>query len=223
MQLNSKSSGSDCCFFWIPKTAGSSIFASLHASLEMQKRKRPKHFLSFPNKGAVTFGHVSYLDLRSLGVISDEYHHRAYKFCIVRNPFTRAVSLFNYLKAIRRIDKDLEFEGFLDLVSDWCPPVGLYNSRGISQANQQTSWIIGEHAEFLVDDIFHLEDLDRFKNVLEKRFNRVIDLSTRVNVSEKTLSLDDAYASASNIEKVRIIYRRDFDLLGYRDDVIPLS
>ena len=66
-------------FIWIPKTAGTSVFKSLNNNLDMQKRKRQKEFLSFPNKGAVTFGHVSYSNLLALGAVSQEFHLNSYK------------------------------------------------------------------------------------------------------------------------------------------------
>lgn len=208
--------GRDLVFIWIPKTAGTSIYNALNESFGMQKRKNYKEFLSFPNKGAVTFGHIYYNDLRALGVVSDDYHDRAYKFCFVRNPYDRAVSLFNYLKKIKFIKNNLEFENFLDDVYLKRPSIGLFNTFGLSQTNPQCDWIFDDNNNLLVDEIFKLEEIEKFSKITLDKFNTKIDLNKKYNVSSNNLKLDDFIHNKSIIEKIENIYGRDFDFLDYK-------
>lgn len=142
IKINAKiKEDSDLLFIWIPKAAGTTIFSALEDTTGMQKRKKPTSFLSFPQKGAVTFGHVSYLSLLGIGAVSKRFHNSAYKFTVVRNPYERAVSLFNYFKQHGRIEQTVGFNSFLDAVALDRPPIGLYNVCGISQANPQADWV----------------------------------------------------------------------------------
>lgn len=214
-KINAKLGDKNILFIWIPKTAGTTIFKSLENVLGMQKRKRQKEFLSFPNKGVVTFGHVSYLSLLTLGAVSQEYHLNSYKFCFVRNPYNRALSLFNYLIQEKTIDHKLEFEAFLDKIYLNRPPIGLYNSIGISQSNPQSDWIIGNNEKLLVDDIFKVEEIDKFNSFIEDKYKKRIDIKT-MNESKKVISLEKILENRSILEKIELIYARDFDLLNYK-------
>lgn len=53
----------DMLFIWIPKTAGSSVFALLESTLGMQKLKTFQDAARFRNRGPITFGHMHYLSL----------------------------------------------------------------------------------------------------------------------------------------------------------------
>jgi hypothetical protein len=205
----------DLVFIWIPKAAGTSIYTFLKNQIGCQKLKKQKEFLAFPNYGPVTFGHVSYNDLRALGTVSEKFHNSAFKFCFVRCPYARAVSLFNYLKMQNRISKNLQFDGFLDLVHCKRPSIGLYNSLGISQANPQTDWLFGEDNKLIVDHIFKVEDMLQFKLEFETRFGVSFDMDTNLNQSVGEFNLNDVYESKALMEKIELIYARDFEVLGY--------
>lgn len=214
-KINAKLGDKKILFIWIPKTAGTTIFKSLENVLGMQKRKRQKEFLSFPNKGIVTFGHVSYSSLLALGAVSEEYHLNSYKFCFVRNPYNRTISLFNYFIQEKIIDHKLEFEAFLDKIYLNRPPIGLYNTIGISQSNPQSDWIIGNNEKLLVDDIFKVEEIDKFNSFIEYKYKKRVDIKT-MNESKKVISLEKILENRSILEKIELIYARDFDLLNYK-------
>ena len=95
IKLNQKIKKPDLLFIWIPKTAGTAIFSALNLAMGMQKRKGYLDYLNFPNKGCVTFGHVYLLNLLHLDIVSKKYFDSAYKFSFIRNPYHRAISLFN--------------------------------------------------------------------------------------------------------------------------------
>ena len=220
-KLNYKASKENIVFIWIPKSAGSSVFNFLSDELCMQKRKRLKHCLSFPNRGAVTFGHVSYQQLLRLGAVGKDFHANAYKFCVVRNPYARAVSAYNYLIQENRVNAEKTFNQFLHDVHLFREPIGLYNSLGISQANPQADWVVSENGKLLVDDVFKVEKLDVFAEEMKKKYNINFNPRVRINKPKKKLSIDEAYSDKECVELVRIIYKRDFDLFEYPEDIVP--
>jgi hypothetical protein len=203
------------CFIWIPKTAGTTIFLDLSQQLGMLKLKKHKQYITFPNFGTVTFCHVHYLSLRTAGVISDKYHRSSYKFSITRRPYERAVSLYNYLTNDTKI-KYWNFDFFLDQVMTKRPPVGLYNSYGISQTNPQVDWILDENGESFLNESFKIEDLEFLYKSFSDAYGISFAKDRRENVSPKRITVkNDIIPVRERIEKINDIYSRDFELLGY--------
>ena len=215
IQIRSRINGPNIAFIHIPKTGGTSIVKELEIKIGLQLLKKTSHFLNFPNKGSVSFGHLSYLDLLRLGVINDDFHKSAYKFCIVRNPYNRIVSLFNYFKDIKIIDQNIEFENFLDEVYLKRPPIGIYNHLGISQSNPQVNWILDSNGKFLVNDIFKIEEISKFVNDFKEKYKINLDIK-KYNLSNKHIVFEKIAKNRSIIEKIEKIYGRDFELLGYK-------
>ncbi len=111
-------------FIWIPKAAGTSIRKALDKygcpTLTHPKSMYHDSYLSFNNKGFVTFGHVNISYLLKKGIVNREYFDGAFKFCFVRNPWDRLVSLYHYRdydknKGKKRLKK-MSFEEFVKLV-----------------------------------------------------------------------------------------------------------
>lgn len=203
-------------FIWIPKTAGTSIYTFLNKHLSLIKLNEKKTIYSFPNYGPVTFDHYSYNSLRHAGIVSDRFDDDSYKFAIARCPYDRAVSLFYYLKQKQKINKDLCFEGFLNLVHKSRPPIGLYNSTGISQANPQCDWLIGNDNGIIVDDIFKLEELNLFLKTMEEKYKIRNAKIEKLNQSSQDESRAKLLQNSACIELIELIYARDFDVLGYK-------
>lgn len=202
-------------FIWIPKTAGTAVFRGLRTAVGMKKLKFAKDFIGFNNRGAVSFGHVSYLDLRATGIVRTEFHNSAFKFCVVRNPYNRVVSIYNYFRQYNRIDKAMEFESFLDALRTSMPPVGLYHYAGLSQANPQITWMLDDKGELLVDAIYRVEDLQDLVNDFRSRFGIDLNLNSVHNASMAAISLEEVIANSAAREKIEILYDRDFAALGY--------
>jgi len=101
----------DVLFIWIPKVAGTSIYHILN-KYNCSKLKDNKNTQDFENSGFVTFGHRSIPYLLETNVISKDYLKKSFKFCFVRNPWDRLVSLYCYTQ----YDKKMSFEKFVLLI-----------------------------------------------------------------------------------------------------------
>ncbi len=206
----------DICFVWIPKAAGTSVFRTLSDHSGMRLLKRTNDFVNFDNKGVVTFAHVHYLSLLRCGFVSKQYHENSYKFSIVRNPYDRVASLYNYLAQGSRI-KGWDFDRFLYEVENNRPPIGLYNTHGISHANPQADWIIDQKNQFIVDEVFKLDRMDDLYEKLNTNYNLSINSIKRENISPKIITFEkDILNHNDRIDLINRVYRKDFNLFDFK-------
>lgn len=205
----------NCVFLWIPKTAGTSLFTWLSENIGMQKANLPQRFMNFPNIGAITFGHVQYQSLLYMKTVSEKYDRSAFKFSVVRNPYDRTVSLYNYLHQQGHFEG--EFRRFLDEVRLHRPPTGYYNHRGLSQTNPQADWLIGIDGKILADKIFKSENISEAVSFIADKYSVTGSRELpRANQSQKRVkSADILSGNTEAIEIINEIYARDFDLFGY--------
>ena len=204
----------DVVFIWIPKNSGSSVFVELKHKLGLQKIHRPNRFKRFPSCGSVTPSHVSWRHLIEAGYVSQSYSDRAYKFAIVRNPYSRIVSLYNYSRRYG-FSKAQTLPEFLDDIESRRYPLGLYNQKGLSQANQQVDWILNEDGTLLVDDLFRFEDLEALTSTLSQRFGVNFDFSRKFNASADKYSVEDLLLDKESLVRINSLYEDDFTNFGY--------
>lgn len=198
----------DAVFIWIPKNAGTSVYKTLkkRGCLKAKKPERVKY--RFSGKGLATFGHMDYHRLMKEGYVSRSYMNRAFKFCFSRNPYDRAISLYEYFKT--SFGRPITFAQFIKKIHDeGVPSIGLFNSWKLSSCNPQKRWV--ENLE--------LDFCGRFET-LEDDFNRVLnhldlpetELQHRNKSLRKRLS---EYYDPDTKKRVEDFYREDFEYFGY--------
>lgn len=197
-------------FIWIPKVAGTSIHAVLrrhHCPLLHSMRAMRARF---PARGMVTLGHVDYAEAVRHGYVPRRFDDGAFKFCFVRNPYDRVVSLFFYLKKAGRLTRSLTFLQFCRMLrSHGLPAIGLYNSTGLSQCNPQVRWteridlnFVGRYEQLAFDFQTLLVRLD-LPRVLLPSLNATPHPDYRQVYCEWSRKI------------VADLYREDFDVFGY--------
>lgn len=203
----------DAVFIWIPKTAGTSLYACL-AAAGCPKLKTPdlaRH--GFSGKGLVTFGHMDYRRLVDEGYVPRDFDGAALKFTFVRNPFSRAVSLYNYVQRhFSSFRKQPTFQEFLELIDlGFIDRIGLYNVKNLSQCNPQACWLSGLEVGFVgkVENIS--EDFEALQTFLG------ISLP-RLAVNKVGLLRKDIFNKKTKY-LVERIYEQDFLEFGYSYDL----
>lgn len=205
-------------FLHIPKTAGKSLRATLTGEAG---------FVDLPNilngklrmGGQVRLANVHYeVDwLLSNKVLDEASMRSSFVFTFVRNPFTRAISLYRYLTKLGAVPMYWSLHKFLKYVDHEKPRIGGFKMTRLSHAAPQVSWLEARNWPG-VTRLCAMEDFD-----LELKY-----LSTVLNSSLNSLHLNSSATSAgtyalSEIEAdlIRKIYRSDFEYLGYPIEVPP--
>lgn len=198
-------------FVWIPKTAGTSLFSALQSGARFVKLKRIREVEAlFTQRGRVTFGHMNYRMLVREGFVDAAYFDQAFKFAFVRDPYARAVSLYQYLKKERRLSEWTTFLQFCRMLeSGRVDPIGLYNSRELSQCNPQQHWLKGLTLDFLG----RYEELDAGFSHLAGKFGMAVSQLPHLNSSVST-DTGDCYCPETK-RIVEIFYAEDFSAFGY--------
>jgi hypothetical protein len=201
---------------WIPKTAGTSLNTLLTKAggqtfLSMTEARR-----YFRNRGIVTFGHISVPHLREAGVINDAFYHSALKFAFVRNPFDRAVSLFEYSRLIGKLPPMTCFSIFCQMLKDHAyEDIGDYNHLGLSQLNPQVRWLMGRQGELCVDFIGRFESFASDAQIVMRRLNLAMETDSVPHTNPSPRKPTEDYYRDAEIEAVQSAYRCDFDAFGY--------
>ncbi|MBS3771202.1 MAG: hypothetical protein KGY69_13205 [Bacteroidales bacterium] len=116
-------------------------------------------------------------------------------------PYSRIISLYNHLKEKKKINCN-----FSDFIQKEIDPIGSYNIKGLSQANQQVCWIPSD-----INFIGKYETLDYdFKYICA-----TLDINATLPIANKSIKFKK---NLSDLEK-EIIYSRykdDFKQLGYK-------
>lgn len=152
-------------FIHIPKTAGMTVFSNvlnLDRSFgwflgDSTKKGEDVELKKMKTSGGVMLGHISYKEALKENILNKDFFNHSFKFCFVRNPYARLVSLYKYHKI--KINLDLLFNEFVELLYQEyklkrIPPVGLYNIKTFdkksnlyhkeiygNQYNQMIDWI----------------------------------------------------------------------------------
>ena len=207
-------------FTHIPRAAGTSIVASLGGP-------RIRHVPYNKNSSILQIRHEPLSLLATLNNLDDFF-----KFAIVRNPYTRAYSLYKSAWAFRAarnfppkplnatnvcLERDTTFTEFLkrikarfDQVDD--TDFSFPTTRFLCfLAYSQTFFVTDKDNNILSDKIYHHENLSEY----ETDFNRKLSMTNNMSYTS-----EDYYAdyTLEAIDLVKEIYEKDFNNFGYSFD-----
>ena len=210
-------------YIHIPKTAGSTVKQHLSAHTrycDVEVGGSAQAELIAPYY-AERFGlrkHSPAMEIRQ--AIGEQDFEALFKFTFVRNPFTRAVSTFNFLKNTWRAWTGSEImDGFDSLealvTSDF------FKTRGPDRIFEpQMRWLVGPDGRRCVNFIGRLETLEPDMEALCRRLKLPPPAGLSwLNASRITLGGEDVTAITAKVaDAIRARYPRDFASLGYSDD-----
>ncbi len=180
-------------FVHIPKTAGTSVLDALDIDFRV---------------------HVDWQVLRNF---NPELYDRCFKFCFVRNPYDRAVSVYYYLKSGGAGATD---EAFSDLINRNYPTFETFVNEYLDAhvihehalLRPQYRWVCGFGRECKVDFVGRFENLPEDFSAVAARLGVDAELP-RLNTSKRKPYQE--YYSATMSARVYQLYRPDFELFEY--------
>lgn len=193
-------------FVHIPKTAGQSVEDLFLRGHGLDWRNRAALLLrpnTDPAKGPTRLAHLFAREYFELGYVGREEFDRLYRFAVVRDPYDRIVSEFNY--------RDHAHATIRDFVS--AVPTRTTADRWRHVA-QQADYLLDGDRTLLVDDILHFERLEADVATLARRLPTLDTTLRHVNASRRK-RLRRADLSAEDIAFINERYADDFRLLGY--------
>ena len=192
-----------CIFVHIPKCAGMSVTRSLFGE----------------NSGGA--GHLTMTDY--LGIFSAQDMENYFKFSIVRNPWSRLVSAYTFMKKGGLHSHDAawaaahlaEYDDFKSFVHGWLNETNIY--KGLHFMPQH-HFLLHEGDTDLsrYDFIGYQENLDEDFPIIAQAINSPGQLKP-VNVTGRKRNYTNFYDEETK-EIVANIYRKDIELLGYNFD-----
>jgi hypothetical protein len=204
-------------FIHIPRCGGTSIeqnlwykeFGKYFSFNETNERNLLQGFVDKYSNQYQSDG-LQHLTAYNIKKIYPEEFKKFYKFTFIRNPFSRAVSLYleimKYRKDLRDfllIFRDSSFKNFLKLIrvqnhTHWMPMWKFFETKQVD--------FIGKFENYNFD----LDTLGKKKeiNFINENF------SGNTNFSEKN-SYEAFYEDGENIDLVKKIYAKDLEYFGY--------
>ena len=185
-----------CIFIHIPRNAGTSIL----------------HMLG-DNEGRL---HRSYFDY----LLSDDKRFKNYfKFAIVRNPYDRIVSVYEYLKNGGNKSHDLYFSEIIEKESgsfNWFINefIDEYRIHEVLLLKPQYLFLYDYKYELQVDYVGKFECLERDILYICQKIKLPYKKIPKLNQSKKH-SWQKYYEYNQTIEKVDRLYKKDFEFFGY--------
>jgi len=207
-------------FIHIPRTAGTSIELWFQCHYPTTQRSGPRRWKR--DSAFTTTRHMSTVSLLRSKCITREWWDSSFKFAIVRNPWDRLVSLYEYLRgfrlrrANRRSNKVLHrFKDFASNISSgsssFVKPLGLRNVRVFSQVQPQVEWLREE-----LDFIGRYEQLDKsWDKVLEQIGSVPCPIPHKHNNKRRRKDYRTYYTD-DLAEKVGEYYSEDIERFGYK-------
>ncbi|MDJ0866552.1 MAG: sulfotransferase family 2 domain-containing protein [Myxococcota bacterium] len=203
-------------FLWVPKTAGKSVYFALREAGCYRLKSPDAVRWTFPQRGLVSFKHMDYGRLVDAGLVSREFDESAYKFCFVRDPYDRAVSLFFFLNKKEYVPREMSFLDFWRLVADTkLEPVGVHKLVGLGLCNPQLRWL--EHTDPDFTGRFESLDAD-FRRVVRELGLEGVELPWVNATRHRHFS---SYYCDESKQIVDALFDEDFRRFDYPKEIRP--
>lgn len=195
----------NCVFVHIPKCAGIAVAEALF--------------------GNYAGGHSTAEEY--LSVFGARWFDQAFKFTFVRDPWSRTISAYDFLRRGGFNDADAAFanqhlKGYADINDFVERGLGRPEIRSWQHFQSQTHFLLDPRTQKLaVDYLGRFENIEDDFKVISKRLNVKSKLVEKNARSGGRKADDSLKLSMRSIDRIGDIYARDIAMLGYRDFVPP--
>jgi chondroitin 4-sulfotransferase 11 len=189
-----------CIFIHIPKCAGIAVARSLFGK---------------------PVGHLSALDY--LTVFGKKDFSGYYKFTIVRNPFSRLVSAYEFMQngGYGKADDEIvaivkQYPSFEDFVLNYLTP---QKAKAIRHFRPQHFFVCDSSYNLMVDFAGRFENIEHDYEIIRKKTGIGESLKKINTTRSERSNLKEYYKNPQVINKVKEIYYKDFEIFHYQKDL----
>jgi hypothetical protein len=210
-------------FIHIPKTAGTSLsvyYGQIMTPIDVEiggsaigEILQPYYMKRFginKHSAANTFKYI----------LGDKVFNDYYKFCFVRNPFDRIVSVYKFLKTWLPNSMATEhakiFENFNSLM-DMLNSEYWQNTPGVDNMFQpQAYWVLDVNNKMLVDYVGRVENIVTDIHALNKSLNLELPMFD-ISLNQSLKNKENITITKGGIELIKNRYAIDFDTFNYSE------
>lgn len=197
-------------FVHIPKCGGQSIEHIYLNELNLSWKNRAPLLLRKKTEGEkapVRLAHLTLQGYLDNHYISKEIYNEYYKFSVVRDPYARVISLYNYLG----FNDDMDINTFVsNVLTEKSSP----RDRSYWFFMPQTNFILDYNGQIGLDDILKLETINNEWGKVISKTNVKTSEIPRHNITVKKKG-EIADFNSNSYEIINEIYESDFSTLGY--------
>ena len=202
----------EAVFIHIPKNAGQSIELTFLTDLGLSWNQRAPLLLrprvDCDNDSPPRLAHLTGSQYTELKYMTPEMFDSYYKFCVCRNPWDRAFSLYKYLTTQSKPFKRFVIEDFEQEI---------YREKQWF-AMSQSKFILDKNKNLLVDEIIRFENLDSdFKKIAAKVCLKKELTHANKSKNKGKKGYQEVYCKESK-KIIADLYADDIELLGYKFD-----
>ena len=184
-------------FVHIEKTAGSSIHKALYKS-RLPSTKIPD---TWNGSTIINYHRPAAHYQKTLGSNFDKH----FKFSFVRNPWTKVVSHWFYIKRFHRFNKEIRtFDDFIFQEHNWTATV----------FRSQKKFLADNNGSLLVDYVGRFENIENDFQEVCKKTNISINHLTKENKSSSAVDINDIYTKETK-KRVEELCREDIEYFEY--------
>jgi Sulfotransferase family len=212
-------------FVHIPKCGGQSIEMMFLTDLKLKWATRAPLVMQL-NKvrrlGPPSLAHLLAGEYTRFRYMSDKQFETYYKFALVRDPYARVVSHYNFLTNRPKAKASIKLD-FDRYIFDWLPTEFGYRTKYARSpfcytgsywfVRPQVDYVFGKAGKKLVDDLFRLEDIKAAIPRIKERSGVLTDLAHVNKSKQDKIRLSDL--TADHVAVINDLYAPDFRKLDY--------
>lgn len=208
----------------VPKTGGTAITKVLENEcgfLPLRKilhlRRRIQRHIIFKGDCSITVSHANVRAMLKRGLLTKQYYQNALKFCFVRNPYDRFVSVWRHHRSVKgKHYERMSIENFEENVRNKVEDIKHVKKPGSCKSPKGAFWL--PQVCFIPED---MDYVGRFEE-LQTSFDAVMRM---LGLPERTLPYERVYNRGERWQEyyrsqeiknlVTEMYAEDFERFGY--------
>jgi len=208
--------------FWfidIPRTSSSSIRSELGTKFGMTYGKKNVIEKEYYTKQILT-DHITAEKMRD--ILGEATWEKIFTFTIIRNPWDRVYSMYNYRKKVKNIPETTNFKDYVHcleqaIIGDGVEPLDIdFKYHGFRYGVAE--FIMGENGDVLVDHIVRYENREHDLKKIATQLN-FPELGKRF--IQKATPSNKHYSAVYDLETKEIVqklYKKDIEMFDYKFD-----